>query len=137
MSRSPTTTSSSRASAASSTRRPPPAIPRRRPGRLRPDLFPGNQAQRGFNALKATLGNLYGLQIDYYVEVNFDGFKQVLDTLGGVTINVQNPVTDNYYPGDDGRLHRVYIPTGIQHMTGAEALIYARSRHGSNDFDRG
>jgi LCP family protein required for cell wall assembly len=104
---------------------------------LRPDLFPGTQAQRGFSALKATLGNLYGLQIDYYVEVNFDGFKQVVDTLGGVTINVQNPVTDDYYPGDDGRLHRVYIPTGIQHMTGAEALVYARSRHGSNDFDRG
>jgi LCP family protein required for cell wall assembly len=103
----------------------------------RPDLFPGNQAQRGFNALKSTLGNLYGLDISYYVEVNFDGFKQVVDTLGGVTINVQNPVTDNYYPGDDGRLHRVYIPTGIQHMTGAEALVYARSRHGSNDFDRG
>lgn len=103
---------------------------------LRPDLFPGNQAQRGFNALKATLGNLYGLQIDYYVEVNFDGFKQVLDTLGGVTINVQMPVLDDHYPGDDGRLHRVYIPTGIQHMTGAEALVYARSRHASTDFDR-
>ena len=67
----------------------------------RPDLFPGTQAQRGFNALKATLGNLYGLQIDYYVEVNFDGFKQVIDTLGGVTINVQLPVMDDYYPGDD------------------------------------
>jgi LCP family protein required for cell wall assembly len=104
---------------------------------LRPDLFPGNTAVRGYNALKATLGYLYGIPIDYYVEVNFDGFKQVIDTLGGVTINVQMPVTDDYYPGDDGRLHRVYIPTGIQHMTGAQALVYARSRHGSNDFDRG
>ena len=102
----------------------------------RGDLFPGNQAQRGFNALKATLGNLYGLQIDYYVEVNFDGFRQVVDTLGGVTINVQMPVMDDHYPGDDGRLHRIYIPTGIQHMTGAQALVYARSRHASTDFDR-
>ena len=102
----------------------------------RGDLFPGNQAQRGFNALKSTLGNLYGLQVDYYVEVNFDGFKQVVDTLGGVTINVQMPVMDDHYPGDDGRLHRVYIPTGIQHMTGSEALVYARSRHASTDFDR-
>jgi len=103
---------------------------------VRPDLFPGNQAQRGFNALKSTLGNLYGLQIDYYVSVNFDGFKQVVDTLGGVTINVQIPITDDRYPGDDGRLHRIYIPTGIQHMTGSEALVYARSRHSSSDFDR-
>src|SRR5206468_145559 len=93
-------------------------------------------AQRGFNALKATLGNLYGLNIDYYVEVNFDGFKQVVDTLGGVTINVQIPVMDDHYPGEDGRLQRIYIPTGIQHMTGSQALVYARSRHASTDFDR-
>lgn len=103
---------------------------------VRPDLFPGNQAQRGFTALKSSLANLYGLQIDYYVEVNFDGFKQVVDTLGGVTINVQVPIMDNHYPGEDGRLHRIYIPTGIQHMTGEDALTYARSRHGSSDFDR-
>src|SRR4029077_3516603 len=103
---------------------------------LRPDLFPGSQAQRGYNALKTTLSNLYGIQIDYYVEVNFDGFRQVVDTLGGVTINVQMPVMDDYYPGDDGRLHRIYIPAGIHHMTGAEALVYARSRHALGDFDR-
>jgi LCP family protein required for cell wall assembly len=104
--------------------------------RVRPDLFPGSDAQRGFIALKQTLGNLYNLPINYYVEVNFDGFKEVVDALGGVTINVQSPVMDDHYPGDDGRLHRVYIPTGIQHMTGAQALVYARSRHALGDFDR-
>ena len=92
---------------------------------------------RGYNALKAVLGNLYGLDIKYFVEVNFDGFKQVVDALGGVTINVQVPVLDENYPSDTGRSPRVYIPAGIQHMTGAEALVYARSRHGSDDFDRG
>jgi hypothetical protein len=54
-----------------------------------------------------------------------------------VTINVQTPVTDDRYPGDDGRLRRIYIPTGVQHMDGEQALIYARSRHDSTDFDRG
>jgi hypothetical protein len=55
-----------------------------------------------------------------------------------VTINVQIPVTDETYPSDTGRMSRVYIPSGIQHMTGAEALVYARSRHsGLGDFDRG
>ncbi len=102
----------------------------------RPDLFPGNQAQRGFGALKTVLGNLYGIDIKYYVEVNFDGFRKVIDALGGVTIDVQVPVMDDYYPGDDGRLHRIYIPAGIQHMTGAQALVYARARHASTDFDR-
>ncbi len=103
----------------------------------RPDLFPGSDRQRGFVALKDTLGELYGLDIRYYVEVNFDGFRRVVDAVGGVTVNVQVPVLDDNYPGDDGRLRRVYVPAGIQHMTGAQALIYARSRHTSTDFDRG
>ena len=105
--------------------------------RQRADLFPGTDATRGYNALKALLGELYGLDIKYFVEVNFDGFRQVVDALGGVTINVQIPVVDDRYPAAEGRLKRVYIPAGIQHMTGEEALVYARSRHGSTDFDRG
>lgn len=105
--------------------------------RGRPDLVAGNSRTRGYNGLKAVLGELYGLDIKYFVEVNFDGFKQVVDAMGGVTINVQVPVTDDRYPSDTGRLSRVYIPAGIQHMTGSQALVYARSRHDSDDFDRG
>ena len=105
--------------------------------RGRGDLVPGTSKTRGYNALKSVLGNLYGLDIKYFVEVNFTGFKRVVDAVGGVTINVQVPVLDENYPSDTGRSARVYIPAGIQHMTGAEALVYARSRHGSDDFDRG
>ena len=104
--------------------------------RNRADAFPGNANSRGFNALKEVLGDLYGLDIQYFVEVNFDGFTSIVDTLGGVTINVQNPVLDDHYPGVAGASLRVYIPAGVQHMDGAQALIYARSRHTSNDFDR-
>jgi LCP family protein required for cell wall assembly len=105
--------------------------------RNRADLFPGTAATRGYNGLKAILGELYGLQIQYFVEVNFDGFRRVVDALGGVTINVQVPVVDDVFPDDTGALQRIYIPAGMRHMSGTEALIYARSRHGSNDFDRG
>jgi LCP family protein required for cell wall assembly len=106
--------------------------------RNRADLVPGTNQTRGYNGLKLVLGELYKLDIKYFVEVNFDGFKQVVDAMGGVTINVQIPVTDETYPSDTGRNSRVYIPTGLQHMTGAEALVYARSRHsGLGDFDRG
>ncbi|HEY3071308.1 MAG TPA: LCP family protein [Candidatus Limnocylindrales bacterium] len=105
----------------------------------RPDLFPGNANQRGFQALKDTLAYLYNLKdgIKYYVEVNFDGFRRIVDAVGGVNINVQMPVLDDKYPGGDGTDKRIYIPTGLQHMTGDQALTYARSRHTSNDFDRG
>jgi LCP family protein required for cell wall assembly len=99
--------------------------------------IPGKKDGPGYNGLKAILGNLYGLDIKYYVEVNFEGFKTVVDALGGVTINVQIPVVDDHFPGAAGDLRRLYIPAGLQHMTGADALRYARSRHTSSDFDRG
>ncbi len=104
--------------------------------RNREDLFPGTDRTRGYNGLKAIMGNLYGLDIKYFVEVNFEGFVRVVDALGGVTINVQIPVVDDRYPGEGGRLERIYVPSGIQHMDGAQALRYARSRHTSTDFDR-
>jgi LCP family protein required for cell wall assembly len=104
--------------------------------RNREDLFPGSNRTRGYNGLKAILGELYGLDIKYFVEVNFEGFKKVVDAIGGVTINVQVPVADNQYPGERGTA-RLYIPSGLQHMNGTQALRYARSRHTSNDFDRG
>lgn len=105
--------------------------------RNRDDLFPGTDRTRGYNGLKAIMGTLYGLDIRYFVEVNFEGFIRVVDALGGVTINVQIPVVDDRYPGENGWLERIYIPSGIQHMDGRQALRYARSRHSSTDFDRG
>ena len=105
--------------------------------RRRSDLWPGNDRTRGYNALKSILGELYDLKIRYFVEVNFDGFKKVVDAVGGVTINVQVPVSDDEFPGTTGRTQRLYIPSGLQHMDGDQALRYARSRHTSTDFDRG
>ncbi len=108
--------------------------------RNRSDLWPGaTSTTRGFNALKAILGELYGLDIQYYVMVNFQGFSKAIDTLGGVQINVQIPVAESIYPIAPGALGRIYIAAGPQHMTGSEALIYARSRHraAGGDFDRG
>jgi LCP family protein required for cell wall assembly len=104
----------------------------------RSDVFPGStRPARGYNGLKAILGNLYGLDIKYYVEVNFDGFRSVVDALGGVTINVQIPVLDDNFPQAGGRRFRLYVPAGVQHMTGAQALDYARSRKSTSDFERG
>jgi LCP family protein required for cell wall assembly len=99
--------------------------------------FPGPRATRGYTGLKAILGNLYGLDIKYYVEVNFDGFKKVVDALGGVTVNVQIPLSDDNFPQPGDRRLRLYVPAGMQHMTGAEALMYARSRKSTSDFERG
>ena len=104
------------------------------------DLFPGG----GADALKQALGYLFfGDQaaISYYVLVDLIGFQKVVDVLGGVTIDVPAPVIDDGFPGVPGTsLHRrIYIPAGIQHMNGEQALAYVRSRKASNyynDFNR-
>jgi LCP family protein required for cell wall assembly len=101
-----------------------------------PRLFPGSDGQRGYVALKGALGTLYELDVQYYVEVDFSGFRQLVDTLGGVTVDVQTPVQDDRYPTANDQLMRLYIAPGFHHMDGAQALRYARSRHGSSDFDR-
>ncbi len=102
----------------------------------RSDLWPGGKNTRGYNALKGVLGELYDLDIKYFVEVDFDGFKSVVDALGGVTVNVQVPIVDDAYPAGVDRSLRLYIPSGLQHMNGTQALRYARSRNTSSDFDR-
>jgi LCP family protein required for cell wall assembly len=107
--------------------------------RVRTDLWRGSSSRaRGFNALKSLLSELYGLDIRYYVMVNFQGFRDAVNTLGGVQVNVQIPVAESDYPVTGG-VTRIYIPAGPQHMSGGDALIYARSRHRAigGDFDRG
>lgn len=106
--------------------------------KARPDLFPGNDRIRGYQALMDTLGSLYGLQINYYVSVDLNGFREAIDALGGTMIDVQLPVNDPFYPADDGRGYlKLYIAPGYHFMDGSEALAYARSRHGlGNDYIR-
>jgi len=102
--------------------------------------IPGISGGPGYNGLMSLLGNLYFQDphaIRYFVEVNFQGFKKVVDTVGGVTIDVEVPVLDDNFPLAADHRARLYIPAGPQHMDGTQALQYARSRHGSTDFDRG
>ena len=69
--------------------------------------------------------------------VDLSSFRDIIDQLGGVVIDVQNPVYDAKYPADDGRGNlKLYIPPGMQYMNGQQALAYARSRHATSDFDR-
>ncbi|HJQ29127.1 MAG TPA: LCP family protein [Rubrobacter sp.] len=71
-----------------------------------------------------TLENLTGVQIDDYVVVRFGGVEEIVDALGGITLEVDQPIK----VGIDGR--RVYIPAGTQKLDGLEALAYVRYRGG-------
>jgi LCP family protein required for cell wall assembly len=87
----------------------------------------------------------FGIPINYYAWVGLDGFIKVIDTVGGVDVDVLHPITDDNYPDDVGAnahnpfaYKRLYIPPGPQHLSGTEALEYVRSRHADlvGDFGR-
>lgn len=76
-------------------------------------------------------------RIDYITTINFDGFARIIDALGGVTIDVPRYILDTEYPTEDFGIQTVEFQPGVQRMDGERALIYARTRHDSSDFDRG
>ncbi len=85
---------------------------------------------------KKTVQYNLGVPIHYYMRVNFDGFRQAIDIIGGITIEVEEPITDNRYPDENYGYKSIYIPAGRQEMDGEMALQYARTRHGGSDFAR-
>ncbi|MHB0871435.1 MAG: LCP family protein [Chloroflexota bacterium] len=84
-----------------------------------------------------TIEHNFGLHIDYYARIDFQGFQRLVDSLGGVTVNVERPIYDTHYPADPARGYTtISIPAGVQQMDGRVALQYARSRFTENDFGR-
>jgi len=78
----------------------------------------------------------YGISIDRFAWVGLSGFAKVIDTLGGVDIDVTHPIVDDSYPDDTQAnpndpyaFKRLYLAPGPQHLDGLEALDYVRSRH--------
>ena len=98
----------------------------------------------GADAIKDQVENVTGQRPDRIIRIDFDAFVWAVDSVGGLTINVPNSFTDESYPNDrNGKeeLISVTFEKGEQKMDGEEALIYARSRKGTNgegsDYARG
>ncbi len=91
----------------------------------------------GIGLLADTIHRNFGIRIDHYVKVNFEGFKQVVDALGGVDITVDCPLT-GWFPPAPGSNDLVWmtLQPGEYHMDGALALQYVRERKTTSDVDR-
>lgn len=81
---------------------------------------PGGGPER----VKQTIYHNLGIPIHYYVRVDFQGFIQIIDAVGGVDVDVDCPLSD------------INLTAGMHHMNGKEALRYARSRKSTSAFDR-
>ena len=103
----------------------------------RPDLFPGGR-DPGATALKQTISRLLGLRVDYYAMVDLDGFRDLVDALGGVKIRVRERLVDEVTRpawGETKPRINVY-PGRTYHFDGRTALAYVRSRKDSDDYTR-
>ncbi|MGY1845049.1 LCP family protein [Modestobacter sp. SYSU DS0875] len=86
---------------------------------------------QGAQLLVQTINGLTGLQIDHYAEVDLLGFFELTSVVGGVEVNLCEPV-------DDSRWSGAVFPAGVQTISGADALKFVRQRHNlpRGDFDR-
>lgn len=97
----------------------------------RMDRINAAQVRGGFELTAQTLDYNFGVRPDFYVFINFNGFMNLIDALGGITVNVGRTLTDQREgPGD------FTVPAGSVTMDGETALWYVRSRGTSSDFDR-
>ncbi|MDA8441827.1 MAG: LCP family protein [Peptococcaceae bacterium] len=83
-------------------------------------------AYGGLNTTVAVVQQLTGVKIDGYIKTDFTGFKDVINTLGGITVNVEK---DMYYLTGDKQDGVINLKQGVQVLDGTKALEYARFRH--------
>jgi len=95
-------------------------------GDANPDLFPGS-SNPGAEAVKQAVSGTLGIPVHYYVIVDLQGFQDLVDAVGGITIKAERDVPIS---------HGEVISAGVQQLDGFHALWYARSRTGSDDYDR-
>lgn len=87
--------------------------------------------------LRQTIELNLGVPIHYYFRIDLDGFLKIVETLGGVTLQVDCPLEETFADANSPTgWSRFAIEPGIHHMDGETALFYARSRMTTSDFDR-
>jgi polyisoprenyl-teichoic acid--peptidoglycan teichoic acid transferase len=108
-------------------------------GEQHPELEPGyKKGQRGPHLLEDAIGYLVGLKIDYYVLVNLDGFKNIVNAMGGVVVHVEKklPIGGEIVNGVQTKPPTGWLRAGTYRLNGTQALWYGRSRDADNDFFR-
>jgi LCP family protein required for cell wall assembly len=93
-------------------------------------------AYGGYDLTRKVVEDLLGIRLTAYALVDFEAFTKIVDSVGGVVIDVRRPVRDESYPTPDYGVERIDITAGPQLMDGETALRFARSRHDTNDYSR-
>lgn len=97
--------------------------------------------QYGYNGggpqlAKDTVSTFIGQPVQYYARVNFRGFVELIDLIGGVDVVVPHTIYDTEYPTPDYGVTTFHLEAGVQHLDGETALKYVRTRNMDNDYAR-
>jgi LCP family protein required for cell wall assembly len=113
-------------------------IPGRGENRINTAHFFGELEQTGTGPLRTmqVIQDTMAVPLHGWVRIDFDGFRAVIDSVGGIDMDVEAVIVDDAYPTEDYGTMRIEIPAGLQHMDGEQALQYARTRHSSSDLKR-
>ncbi len=90
--------------------------------------------QKPFPELLDTVGHIIGVPIHYFAAVDLEGFRKMIDAVGGVTVDNEKAINDPQYAWLDGT-HGFYLDAGKVNLDGRTALAYVRSRQGAGDSD--
>lgn len=106
-----------------------------------PDMYPDAVAQGsepGIEGMRDAAEGITGLEIQYYALIDMQGFSDLIDALGGVTMTVESRIPMGAGHDEDGNEVEIteWIEPGTQVLDGYHALWYARSRYETSDYDR-
>lgn len=104
-------------------------------GRMDASNANAGAVEAGFKSTDEAVSQVLGININYHVLVNFQAFRQAINTVGGVTVDVKTPLVDPTMAWENG-WNPVLAKAGVQQMNGKRALLYARSRETTSDFAR-
>ena len=92
----------------------------------------------GPDVLMSTISEITGLRIDKYVMVDMYAFAELVNVLGGIDVELTEPLVDPTYRvrDENGKWSTLYYPAGVHHVNGVQALRIARARHYTPVFSR-
>ncbi|MFB7366864.1 LCP family protein [Streptomyces hydrogenans] len=88
-------------------------------------MFNSIYAQYGPTCVAKTVESISGVRLDHFMEIDFSGFKDLVDTIGGVTVDVKEPIDD--------KQSGLHLEAGPQKLDGTQSLAFVRTRHGVGD----
>ncbi|AVH94946.1 transcriptional regulator [Streptomyces cinereoruber] len=88
-------------------------------------MFNSVYAQFGPACVVKTVESMSGVRLDHFLEIDFAGFKDLVDTIGGVTVDVKEPIDD--------KQSGLHLEAGPQRLDGTQSLAFVRTRHGVGD----